>query len=762
MTHVHSLPVAAALVLLVALANAVSGMIVIDGTIDHTILPHPLPRPQRPVRIAPLETLEHNVTVTIRDQVATTTVDQVFHNPGRSPVEGTFLFPLPRGAHIEKFTMEIDGKPVEAELLDAEKARKIYEDIVRRMRDPALLEYAGAELVTYRIFPIQPNEKKRITLRYTQLLRADNQLVTYTYPLNTRKHNAKQLKDVSIKVTIESAQSIKSIYSPTHDIDITRHGENKATVGFEARQPDAESDFQVIYALQKTDAPIGVHLMTFNDPDDAADDKGGFFLLLASPGAFTKGEVIAKDVVFVVDTSGSMAGEKIEQAKRALNYCIHSLNEGDRFQVLRFSTETEALFDGLVDVTREHREQAVAFVEGFQARGGTALEPALLEALKPARDRGKEARPYAVVFLTDGRPTVGTREEDAIIRNVTRQIDDNKNVRIFSFGVGLDVNTHLLDKITEQTRSFTAYVLPKEDIEVKVSNFFTRINEPALANVELSVDGDVRLTQVHPRPLPDLFVGDQLVVLGRYQGHGKATLALGGMVNGKPVSFQHEATFPRRAEDHHFIPRLWATRQVGYLLDQMRLHSSTDKELRDEITRLARRYGIVTPYTSYLILEDEDRRNVPLARRSTPAAPPAERQELGESFARMQNDRGGAGGVAGATANQSLRQARNFKAVDESYSYAQLDTGNALRAQQNVRNVRGRTFYENKGQWVDAQIAEAPENRVVRIRFDSPEYYQLLEKHPELSNWLSVGRNMQLMLDDTIYEIVDHPNDSRS
>src|SRR4029079_11333200 len=167
----------------------------------------------------------HHVTVDIKDQVAVTSVDQEFVNPNGQQLEGTYLFPLPAGAHIDKFSMDINGKMQEAELLPADKARSIYEDIVRRHRDPALLEYVGKGAFRVRIFPIEPNSTKRVRLKYTQLLKADSGLVEYTYPLNTEKFSARPLKDVSVKVDLNCKRPIKSVYSPSHNVDIRRHGD---------------------------------------------------------------------------------------------------------------------------------------------------------------------------------------------------------------------------------------------------------------------------------------------------------------------------------------------------------------------------------------------------------------------------------------------------------------------------------------------------------------------------------------------------------
>ncbi|MBM3892611.1 MAG: VWA domain-containing protein, partial [Verrucomicrobia bacterium] len=275
---------------------------------------------------APMEVAYHHVNVKIDGQVATTAIDQEFYNPNPQRLEGTYIFPVPKGAQINKFTMEIAGRQVEAELLPADKARRIYEDIVRKMRDPALLEYAGRDLFKVRIFPIEPHSRKRITLSYSQVLRADSGLVSYIYPLNTEKFSAAPVKTVSVKVELATKHPLKTIYSPSHNVEIRRHGATRATVGFESKNVRPDTDFQVVFST--VDADVGVNLMTYRN-----GDGDGYFLLLASPGADIKSnKVVPKDVAFVLDTSGSMAGNKLAQAKKALQFCVENLNDSDRFE----------------------------------------------------------------------------------------------------------------------------------------------------------------------------------------------------------------------------------------------------------------------------------------------------------------------------------------------------------------------------------------------------------------------------------------------
>jgi Ca-activated chloride channel family protein len=290
-------------------------------------------------------------------------------------------------------------------------------------------------------------------------------------------------------------------------------------------------------------------------------------------------KVILKDVTFVLDTSGSMAGKKLAQAKKSLQFCVENLNDGDRFEIIRFATETESLFDKLVDASAENRSRATEFISALKPIGGTAIDAALRKAL--TLHPPKEDRPFVVIFLTDGLPTVGKTDENQIVDSVAKTSESN--IRVFCFGIGTDVNTHLLDRIAESTKAFSQYVLPEEDIEVKVSNFFTKIKEPVLANVSLTFPQGMRATGIFPSPLPDLFKGEQLLIVGRYTGRNDGKLVIEGTVNGVVKSFRYDVNSSNDAAEHDFIPRLWATRRVGYLLDEIRLRGE-NRELSEEAT----------------------------------------------------------------------------------------------------------------------------------------------------------------------------------
>ena len=769
--------------LLFCLANFLSargdGFIIIQEAVNNlgpSIFPPlpprnrpPMPPPRR-YAFAPLQVTYHHVTARIEDQVAVTSVDQEFFNPNAQSLEGTYIFPIPKGGQLNKFSMEIDGKAVEAELLAADKARRIYEDIVRKMKDPALLEYAGRDVFKVRIFPIEAQAKKHITVSYTQLLTADSGLVSYAYPLNTEKFSATPLKDLSIKVELETKRALKSIYSPSHRVEVRHHGEFQATVGFEAKEVKPDTDFQLFFAPEK-DA-IGVKVMTYR-----LSDEDGFFLLLASPGIKASATTpVPKDIAFVLDTSGSMAGKKLAQAKKALQFCVENLNDDDHFELVRFSTETEPLFNRLVEATPANRARATEFVQDLRAIGGTAIDDALQKALN-LRPRNSE-RPYIVIFLTDGLPTVGIVDENQIVERVKKAEPAGAHAdptRVFCFGIGNDVNTHLLDKITETTKAFSQYVLPDEDLEVKLSTFYTKIREPVLANLRLILPDAIRAVQTHPDPLPDLFRGEQLTVAGRYKGKGSGELVLAGTVNGIPQKFRYDVAFPAAAAEYDFIPRLWATRRVGYLLDEIRLHGE-NAELREEVTELARKYGIVTPYTAYLIIEDEKEHRVPLVAQSLPQLQQdrAARELSAHAWSDQSTVRSGSGAVARARYGLALKSAespaaavaagnaearRSFSATAGPVVAGQPDSaGTVTRVSQYTqqsRYIQGRNFFQNGNQWLDGQVQKMAQAKRVRVQFGSAEYFELLRREPAVSAWLALGPSVQFALRDSVYEIYE-------
>ncbi|MDP2898371.1 MAG: VIT domain-containing protein [bacterium] len=532
------------------------------------------------------------VKAEVTEGAAETHVEQAFRNTTDRALEATYVFPLPKGAAIKEFAMYIGGKRMTAELLDAGKAKQIYQDIVRRAKDPALLEYMGGQIFRVSVFPVPPKDLQKIELDYSQAIEFDSGLRRYVFPMRIGEQFSKTLQDFSVTARISSKVPIGNIYSPSHVISISRKGDTEATIGFEEERMALDRDFVVYYALSEKE--FGLSLMA------RRTGKDGYFMLMISPkNVVEESQIVKKDVSFVMDTSGSMSGDKIKQTKAALLFCLNNLNKGDRFNIVRFATDVNPFRENLVEVNDESIAAAKEFVEKMEARGGTDIGSALEKALSVEM---KEDRPYLIVFLTDGKPTVGMTDENQIIKSVAQK--NKGRVRLFAFGVDYNINTRLLDTLAAENKGVAEYVEPKEDIEIKVSSFFAKASHPVLASPELSFGDKVHTYEIYPKELPDLFKGSQVLVLGKYDGTGDVAVTLTGKVNEDKRSFVYETTFPERNEGNDFIERLWATRKVGYLLEEIRLHGE-EKELKDEVLRLSKEYGIPTPYTSYLIVEDE-------------------------------------------------------------------------------------------------------------------------------------------------------------
>ncbi len=575
--------------LVVVTPTLADGVIIID--------PPPLPPPD----FSRWLTIRyHHVHVSIENQVAVTEVDQVFRNDANVPVEGTYLFPLPAGAVVEDFKMWVDGQVLEPEILPADEARAIYESYVRRNRDPALLEYVGRDAVRARIFPIPVGQERRIELRYSQILPSEDDLMHYRYPLDTERFSAKPLEQVSIVVEVVTPVDLGPVYSPTHqdELIITREGNRAATVTYEANDVLPDRDFE-LYVGAKTEA-LGANLLSFKP-----GNEDGFFMLLLSPSlADAATETVPRDLILVLDTSGSMEGAKLDQAKAGLTYVLRHLNTEDRFNVVAFSGQTRTYAPHLVSAAEA--EDAVAWIADLEALGGTNIYMALSAALAQAGLN----RLTTLVFLTDGLPTEGIVDEDILLGSLANEAPND--VRIFPLGVGYDVNVLFLDQLAADHRGRPTYIEPDERIDEKVSTFFARMQSPLLTDIHLdfttgsgsAIGGtQVELFDTYPNPLPDLYAGTQLIVVGRYTGGGSQALTVSGSVNGRATTFTY-GTVLSEHDGTAFIPRLWAARKIGYLLTQIRIHGEQEEWI-NAVVDLSLRYGIITPYTSFLIEEPE-------------------------------------------------------------------------------------------------------------------------------------------------------------
>lgn len=682
---------------------------------DGFIIPWPLP-PDRPIPPA-LSIKYHHVEIKINNQYAETSVDQVFKNNFHHDLEGTYIFPIPEDASITKFSMYIGGEEIKGEVLDKNEAKRIYEEIVRRKKDPALLEYFGDGMFRARVYPILANGETRIKLNYSQVLKSYSGLCQYRYTLATEKFSKDPLETVKLTVDLTSDQPIKNIYSPTHDIKVEKLSDHKAKVSYVEENSRPNKDFILYYTVSNED--IGFSLLTFKD-----EKEGKFFLGMVSPKVqLPQGTKIKKKVLFILDTSGSMSGEKIEQAQRALAFCLNNLNKNDSFNIIDFDDQVKSFKNGLTLATSQNVEDAIKFLNNCTADGGTNINEALQTGLDQIKGEGGL---NLVIFLTDGLPTVGNTNIKDILKNVKEK---NNNAKIFVFGVGYDVNTHFLDRLSQENKGTSDYVSPDEDIEVKVSNFYKKISSPVLANINLRFDG-VKTSLIYPQQFPDIFEGSQLVILGRFEGEGKASVSLSGTAGDLRKDYSYSVNFTQEKEKNNFIPKLWASRRVAYLIDQIRLYGENN-ELVDEIVKLSKKYGIINEYTSFLIKADYR-----LADR-----------ELMEQGVRVVEEKAKMDVGSGA-----VYQSKNLLAMQAPLSKdVYYDASGKVQKVNEVMNVENKTFFNKNGLWVDSEYEGKMET--IKIEKFSSAYFKILAKNPKIAKYLSLGDNVIVVLNHTAIEI---------
>lgn len=681
----------------------------------------------------------HRVSVEIENQIAQTKVDMQFTNEGEALAEGTFIFPLPEGAAVDQLIMYVDGLAIEARILPAGEAREIYNEIVRQYRDPALLEYIGSSLIQANVFPIPPGESRRIEITYSQVLEVDNGLIHYVYPVSTNTLSSRAVEQMSVSVNVVSNDPISNIYSPSHSVAINRTSDTEFRTGWEATNVTSTDDFSLYYGISSD--TISVNLLSYRD---SSNEDGFFMLLVQPPVSVPEDQVIPKDVIIVLDQSGSMAGTKWDQARGAATYVLENLGAQDRFNVVLFSTGVRTYADDMQSV--DSVQDAANWINSQYAEGGTDINASLLTAL----DLSDTDRPTTVIFLTDGLATEGVVWTDDIMTNLEDAA--KSNVRMFTFGVGDDVDTFLLDRISNTFHGVSSYVRPSERIDEEVASLYTKISAPVLTNVVLEIVGS-RTELQYPQALNDLFAGEQITLVGRYRdGNDDITIKLSGIINGMEQTFEYDGLELRStAGGEAFIPRLWATRRIGDLLNTIRLNGE-NQELIDSVVNLSVRYGIITPYTSFLIEEDDI-----LTQQGQEQA----RLDLADEAEELNTDNTGRAAVDAADglntmSNAAVPQAAptggfasDTEASGEGVSDGDFggDTRNALT------NVNDRTFININGVWNDTTFD--PDNMVTnQITFLSDEYFELLEEHPELADYFALGDHVIVMLDGVAYEVI--------
>jgi Ca-activated chloride channel family protein len=667
-----------------------------------------------------IQIMEISALIDILEGTATTTIELQLQNTSSRREEAELIFPVPDGAVVRGFAYDGPGGQITAQVLPKDEAKRIYQQLVSKIRDPALVEFVGYNLIRSSVFPVEAGGKQKVRLTYEHLLEVDGNRMDYVLP---RTESLEYAVPWQITANIKAKRPISTVYSASHKLDTKRISDKHISVNVAAEAGKEPGPFRLSYLLQEN----GVTASMFAYPDEKVG--GGYFLLLAGlPAEAPIGEdnpAIKREVTLVIDRSGSMRDGKIEQVKEAALQIIAGLKKGEAFNVCIYNDKVQWFSRKPVIKTQKNQEAARKYIEGVTANGGTNIHAALSEALGQEPTKGMLP---IVLFLTDGLPTVGNTSEVAIRELVTKSNPHKR--RVFTFGVGVDVNAPLLEKIADSSRAKAEFVLPKEDVEAKIGKVFERLTGPILADARIQVvkkNGEPavgRTRDILPDELPDMFEGDQLVLLGQYVGDKPISFKINGNYLGKKRTFKFAFEFDKAHARNGFVPRLWASRKIAQLIDEVRQMgaepgtSSSDpkvKELIDEIVRLSTEFGILTEYTAFLAREEtnlEDRDRVA--------------HEAGRMLeSRAIHTRSGLGAV-----NQSV----NF---DFQKRQATLNMTNGFYDENmnrvsitTVQQINDQAYYRRGDRWVDSRLVnietEVKPGKV--IEFGSQEFVELAEE----------------------------------
>lgn len=672
-----------------------------------------------------------DVHVELADRVLRYEVEERFINRGGSVGEADYLFPLPNGAAFQDLKLSINGELVSGEMMNAGDARRIYENIVRAQRDPALVEWMGHGLVRARIFPLNPGEEKHVVIRFQSVAPREGDALRIDYfrgtpPANQRPINVRDEAASTFAVTYKPSNELGNPYSPTHRLDIAdRDGRREVTVRGDAR------DVTLLIPTRQSSS-TSIAMLPY-----APGNEDGFALITVTPPATRRDETTPRDVTLVLDVSGSMSGRKIEQARAAGRQLVGTLRPSDRFRLIDFSSDVHTFRDDFVQATPENVREAIRYFDALEANGGTNIEGALREALRASSPSG---RLPLVLFVTDGEPTIGERTPEGLAAIAAPLRHD---ARIFTFGLGADVNVGLLEQLALDGRGTSQFVRPDESVERMVGVVAERLVDPVLTDVRVHADGDIKLSRMLPAQASDIFADHDLVLFARYSGHGSARIVVEGKRRGAPVRWESTVDFPDRARENPFVARLWATQRVGFLSLEKRKNGG-NAEVDDEIRSLGERYGIPTEFTSYLVLEPRVVMNGGVVRRSgqlqdvtlTGAGSPA------PAAAAARDSR-----FESAKAASAQRSVTNAAALD-----SMTNVGND--ASGGTRRIDGRTFVLRDGAWTDIRFK--PEMKKTVIKPFSKAYFDVIEQLPELRAVFALGQRVIVVGKASAIELNDN------
>lgn len=535
----------------------------------------------------------YDAVTTIEDQVATTKIDQTFRNTLSMTAEATCIFPLPEGAVITELAYWMNGVRYIGSVKEKQAAQKAYNDKIRQLLDPALLQYAGDNIFKLNIAPINANTDVRFEITYTELLKYEFGKVQFTFLLNSTSVSSKPLERVSLRINASTQRGFRSVVSPSH-ANFTAHRIEKLsdsqytlTFGDENYLPTSD------YRLELETIRDGVDMNVLGYVGDVKDSLGdGFFAAwITPPDNLNATYAVPQSTVFTADISSSMDGKRIAQLKQALHVFLNSLTPRDKFNIIVFSTNIVSMENNLIDATETNIEKARVFVDKLVALGLTNIDEGLQRSLAMTFP---DSTSNSIVFLTDGIPSWGEIDSTKILAKVKAQ--NTKGIRIFSFGIGEELNKYLLSNLSAQNNGYTAYIKSDDSISVVIANHFKKISLPALQSPTINYS-TLQTYDVYPVVLPDLFFGMQVLQLGRYRNGGTHSLTLTGQIRGNTITQTKDVFFPVATGGNKSVSRLWAQAKIDELLHQISLYGER-KELVDQIISISIRFGILTKYTA--------------------------------------------------------------------------------------------------------------------------------------------------------------------
>lgn len=695
---------------------------------DGVIIPIEIITPENPFAL-----LTHDVRITIDELIATVEIEEIFWNDSDTSQKVVYFFPIPEKAIISDFKMKVGDSYYTGEIMDAETARQEFTELVKMNKNPALLEFMDEDYYRIEIPSFKPHEERAISLKYTQELKNENGIVQLKYPLKIESLLNSDIKKIDISGEIRSEKSeIFFVDSSSNEINssITKD-KHLASFAFSRDNYSPTSDFVLKYGLGEND--VEAYIST-----DTPDLEYKTFLLEIHPD-IDYDFYQPKDVVFVLDKSGSMSGSKFFQAQEAAKFIISRLYEDDRFNLILFNHDINAFKNiyNLFDYDR--KQEAIDWLYSNYADGNTNIYGSLDMALRVFQNTESLKNPI-LVFLTDGLPTEGIEDPEIIVKHVNDMAKSIPGLRVFSFGVGYDVNTYILDLLTANNNGQTFYVTEYESIETEIARMFSNISKPVLSNIEIEFISDsVEIIDFLPNKGLTVYKDEPLKIYGRYKGSGEILLRLKGKLG--DATYENIFTFNVKNDSNHSISLLWASKQISNLINQIRLEGETES-LKNEVVQLSKTFSIPTQYTSYLISDrTADDGDYGMIMQNQGNAVPTMAYDALTVPSLPQNQTG----KSNVLQSKNMNQMSMAKQAEEAEELMQEAMEKA-----DYRLLNGKRFIWNKDEnaWIDDDFKEED---IIRIKKYSDEYFELVLENKIMIDFLQLDHFIFVSLNGTNY-----------